>query len=43
MMESAGFVDVKEQILKRPSNTWPKDKNLKRIGMVSYLANLNPC
>ena len=42
MMESAGFVDIKEQILKRPSNTWPKDKNLKRIGMVSYLANLNP-
>ena len=42
MMESAGFVDIKEQILKRPSNNWPKDKNLKRIGMVSYLANLNP-
>ena len=42
MMESAGFVDIKEQILKRPSNTWPKDKNLRRIGMVSYLANLNP-
>ena len=42
MMESAGFVDIKELILKRPSNNWPKDKNLKRIGMVSYLANLNP-
>jgi ubiquinone/menaquinone biosynthesis C-methylase UbiE len=42
MMENAGFVDIKEQILKRPSNTWPKDKNLKRIGLVSYLANLNP-
>jgi ubiquinone/menaquinone biosynthesis C-methylase UbiE len=42
MMESAGFVDVNEHILKRPSNTWPKDKDLKRLGMVSYLANLNP-
>jgi trans-aconitate methyltransferase len=37
MMERAGFVDIKEQILKRPSNMWPKNKMLKHIGMVSYL------
>ena len=42
MMESAGFVDINEQILKRPSNTWPKEKNLKHVGMVSYLVNPNP-
>ncbi len=35
MMENAGFVDITEQILKRPSNAWPKDRMLKRIGMVS--------
>jgi hypothetical protein len=40
MMERAGFVDIKEQILKRPANTWPKDKTLKRIGMVSSLTGL---
>ena len=40
MMERAGFVDIKEQILKRPANTWPKDKMLKRIGMVSSLTRL---
>jgi ubiquinone/menaquinone biosynthesis C-methylase UbiE len=35
MMERAGFIDIKEQILKRPSNIWPKDRMLKHIGMVS--------
>jgi ubiquinone/menaquinone biosynthesis C-methylase UbiE len=42
MMESAGFVDVNEQILKRPSNTWPKEKKLKHIGMVSPLSESQP-
>ena len=37
-MEDAGFVDVKEVLLKRPSNVWPKDKRLKRIGMVRMSA-----
>ena len=34
LMEEAGFVDVQARILKRPTNTWPKDKKLKRIGLV---------
>jgi Methyltransferase domain len=32
-MEEIGFVDVEEQILHWPSNTWPKDKHLKRLGL----------
>lgn len=35
LMQEAGFTDVKELILIRPHNAWPKDKWLKRIGMVS--------
>lgn len=34
LMEDAGFVDVQQVIKKRPHNAWPKDKELKRIGMV---------
>ena len=31
-MEDAGFVDVKEHILKLPVGTWPKDRRKKMIG-----------
>lgn len=36
LMEDAGFVDVQLKLLKRPSNVWPKDRTLKRIGLVSF-------
>lgn len=32
-LSDAGFVDIQERIFKRPSNTWPKDRRLKEIGM----------
>ena len=32
MMEEAGFVDVQEHIYKIPTNPWPKDKRLKKVG-----------
>ena len=32
MLEEAGFEDVTENILKIPTNPWPKDKRLKQIG-----------
>jgi len=35
LMEEVGFTVVQEVIRKRPHNTWPKLKTLKRIGMVS--------
>jgi hypothetical protein len=34
-VEQAGFVDVQEQMLKRPTNDWPKDPRMKEIGRVS--------
>jgi hypothetical protein len=40
MMQEAGFVDVQLKVLKRPTNVWPKDKQMKRIGLVSFLS---PC
>ena len=36
-LEQAGFVDLQERILKRPTNDWPKDPKLKEIGRVSGL------
>ena len=43
LMEDAGFVGVKQVLLKRPSNIWPKNKKLKRIGMVRKSARIvNP-
>ena len=35
LFENAGFVDVQVKELKRPSNDWPKDKQMKEIGRVS--------
>lgn len=29
----AGFVNVEEKIIKTPIGTWPKDKNLKTVGL----------
>lgn len=37
-IEQAGFVDVQERILRRPTNDWPKDPRMKEIGRVSQLA-----
>jgi trans-aconitate methyltransferase len=34
-LEQAGFVDVQERILRRPTNDWPKDPRMKEIGRVS--------
>jgi hypothetical protein len=31
-MEESGFEDVRENIFKMPTNPWPKDKRLKKIG-----------
>ena len=31
-LEDAGYVDVVERIFKIPTNPWPKDERLKRIG-----------
>jgi hypothetical protein len=33
LMEEIGFVDVKEEILPWPVNTWPRDPHLKQIGL----------
>jgi len=38
--EKAGFVDVKQVLLKSPSNPWPKDKLLKEVGRFQLLAHL---
>ena len=37
MFEEAGFVDVQEMILVRPTNDWPKDPRMKQIGAWSHL------
>lgn len=38
--EKAGFVDVKQVLLKSPTNPWPKDKKLKEVGMYQLLAHI---
>lgn len=38
--EKAGFVDVKQVILKGPSNPWPKDKHLKEVGKYQCVAHI---
>ncbi|GAB7356487.1 hypothetical protein MBLNU459_g7246t2 [Dothideomycetes sp. NU459] len=37
MLEAAGFVDVREQYIKRPTNDWPKDPLQKEIGRFTWL------
>ncbi|KAH7360408.1 S-adenosyl-L-methionine-dependent methyltransferase [Rhexocercosporidium sp. MPI-PUGE-AT-0058] len=32
-MEEIGFVDVEEKVLQWPTNTWPRDKHMKTLGM----------
>ncbi|KAK2757597.1 hypothetical protein FQN54_004566 [Arachnomyces sp. PD_36] len=41
LMAEAGFVDIRVKILRRPSNKWPKDKELKRIGLYTLTNHLN--
>jgi hypothetical protein len=38
MLEEAGFEDVTENILKIPTNPWPKDKRLKQVGAFEVAA-----
>ena len=40
MFEKAGFVDVRQVILKSPTNPWPKDKHLKEVGKFQLLAHI---
>lgn len=40
MFEKAGFVDVRQVVLKSPTNPWPKDKHLKEVGKYQLLAHL---
>ena len=43
-LETAGFSDVVETILKIPTNPWPKDKRLKQIGsfeLAHFLYGIN--
>lgn len=32
MLERSGFVDIQEQVLRAPLNTWPKDAHQKAVG-----------
>lgn len=43
LMEGAGFVDVQDLVLKRPTNDWPKDPEMKEIGRVSDALELSRC
>lgn len=38
--EKAGFVDIKQVLLKSPTNPWPKDKKLKEVGRYQLLAHI---
>lgn len=37
MLEAAGFEDIHFQMMKRPTNDWPKDPRMKEIGKYSCL------
>ncbi len=42
--EGVGFVDVHEEVFKLPMNTWPRDKDLKHVGMMmeeNWMLGLN--
>lgn len=32
MLETAGFTDIQEQVIRAPFNSWPKDPHQKEIG-----------
>lgn len=34
LLKDTGFVNVHSQIMKRPSNDWPRDPKMKEIGRV---------
>ncbi|KAL8908056.1 MAG: hypothetical protein Q9207_001035 [Kuettlingeria erythrocarpa] len=38
--EKAGFVDIRQQIFKCPTNPWPKNKTLKEAGKFQLLAHI---
>lgn len=38
--EKAGFVDIKQVVIKSPTNPWPKDKKLKEVGKYQLLAHI---
>lgn len=38
--ERAGFVDIRQVILKSPTNPWPKDRKLREVGKFQLLAHL---
>lgn len=43
LVKEAGFVDIKENILKLPNSPWPKDKHLREVGgyhMANFLEGL---
>lgn len=35
-LEKVGFAEIRETIYKRLTNIWPKDRQLKEIGNLSY-------
>ena len=35
LLKETGFVNLRSQIMKRPTNDWPKDPKMKEIGRVS--------
>ena len=37
LLEDAGFVNIHSELRKRPTNDWPTDDTLKKIGEVSVL------
>lgn len=36
MLEAAGFTNIHDRMLKRPTNDWPKDPKMKEIGRVCW-------
>lgn len=40
MMEAVGFVDVQEKVYRWPTNSWPKNKQAKELGMWAEIASL---
>lgn len=40
LLKETGFVNVQSQIMKRPTNDWPRDPKMKEIGRVSTPCSL---